>query len=76
MSSVYMTCSTEPPRLDTEAYKSVKGVRSSNVWESMSKMCVRLGQRRWIWGNEELDAPKPQLDWSLKTLGIGSAPDP
>ena len=26
-----------------EAYKSVKGVRSSNVWESMSKMCVRPG---------------------------------
>ncbi|CAL1170401.1 unnamed protein product [Cladocopium goreaui] len=27
-----------------EAYKSVKGVRSSNVWESMSKMCVKTGR--------------------------------
>ena len=26
----------------------VKGVRSSNVWESMSKMCVSLGEK---WGN-------------------------
>lgn len=27
-----------------EAYKSVKGVRSVGVWESMSKMCVKTGR--------------------------------
>jgi len=27
-----------------EAYKSVKGVRSTGVWESMSKMCVKTGR--------------------------------
>lgn len=27
-----------------EAYKSVKNVRSSGVWESMSKMCVKTGR--------------------------------
>lgn len=27
-----------------EAYKSVKGVQSSGVWESMSKMCVKTGR--------------------------------
>lgn len=27
-----------------EAYRSVKGVRSTNVWESMSKMCVKTGR--------------------------------
>ena len=27
-----------------EAYKSVKGVHSSGVWESMSKMCVKTGR--------------------------------
>ena len=27
-----------------EAYKSVKGVQSTGVWESMSKMCVKTGR--------------------------------
>lgn len=37
--SYYLACGN----ID-EAYKAVKGVRSQNVWESMSKMCVKTGR--------------------------------
>ena len=49
--------------------KQVKGVRSSNVWESMSKMCVSLGSRNevtWGWTLKWWVSPTNPWDFPTK----------